>query len=300
MDEIEENGQFRMRLDDDVEETVIPTAVDELRLEKISTRVTIISVLIPVLIVIVLVIAYLDIKKRVVQTEDTGSMSFQTLSNDLESRFSSLSLRQARLEEQMAAYIDRSEQAVARIEIKLKGLEDTTNAMPGNLASKKTMNDAVKGLEHKLTNIATGLEEAQGQMVAAVDQWRSETEQWGSRLGKLQTDLNAVRTDLTAMTPALEKIDARLKSVEDEKMDKPAMDLALSLEGLRIKQDLKSPLDALANKVEKLEKQIDALKAQIRSSPSPSTGARSQGTPTAPTSTGGGTGSTVKEQPLNR
>ena len=126
-EDLEENGQFKMRAgdtDEPIDESVIPTTVDELRLEKLNTRVTVISILIPVLIVIVLVIAYLDIKKRVVHTEDTGSINVQKLSQDLESRFSSLSVRQAELEQNLTALVQKSDQAAARMEVKLKKMED--------------------------------------------------------------------------------------------------------------------------------------------------------------------------------
>jgi hypothetical protein len=73
----EKESHFKMRMDNGFEDPETPLDVDDMRLEKLNTRVTIISVMIPVLIVIVLVIAYLDIQKRVMHTEDTGSMSIQ-------------------------------------------------------------------------------------------------------------------------------------------------------------------------------------------------------------------------------
>jgi DNA repair exonuclease SbcCD ATPase subunit len=296
MNDIEDNDHFKMPLDDEVEEAVIPAEVDELRLEKISTRVTIISILIPVLIVIVLTFAYLDIKKQVVQTEDTGSMGIQHLSKDVESRFSSLSLRQARLEEQLAAYIDRNEQSMARIEIRLKNLDEATKALPKGLVSQKALNESVDGLQHKLANIASGLEDAQGQMGAASDQWHAQMDGFRTEFAKLQEGLKNLRADLAQITPELEKIDTRLSRVEDEKMDKPAMDLALSLEGLRIKQDLKASLDALATKVEKMDKQIGVLKEKILSPTPLPPKVEHQGTRQKPAASEDITSTELKEQ----
>jgi chromosome segregation ATPase len=260
MDEIEENGQFKMRLGDDVEDAEIPTSVNELRLEKISTRVTIISILIPVLIVIVLVIAYLDIKKRVLRTEDTGSMSVQNLSKDLESRFSSLSLRQAQLEEQLASLTEQNTQSTARIEVKLKELTDSLTTLNTTAASKKALQSSIGDVDKKLNNIGTGLEEVQSRVTAATEQWRKNTEQW-------QVDLNSMKTATASFEVNVDAANKKLGILERTMIDKPSMDLALRLEALRIEQNLKSPLDLLQQQVKRLESQVNGLSA--RQAPSP-------------------------------
>jgi DNA repair exonuclease SbcCD ATPase subunit len=257
----EDNGQFKMRLDDDMEDlevTSIPASVDEMRLEKINTRVTIISILIPVLIAIVLVIAYLDIKKRVVRTEDEGSMSFQNLSADLESRFSSLSLRQAKLEEQMNGLSDRNNKALARIEVNLKKLDETTKALPKNLTAKEDLKAAMAGVEKKVNNIAGELEESQGQLSASIEKWNSE-------MAQLRTALTEAESQLTGLTD-------KTASIEKAKMDKPAMELAMGVEAIKIKQALKSTIDELSGKLNRLEKRVESLKNQSappRPSPAP-------------------------------
>jgi uncharacterized protein YoxC len=293
MDEIEENGQFRMAADDDIEETMIPSSVDELRLEKISTRVTIISIMIPVLIVIVLVIAYLDIKKRVVQTEDTGSMSVQNLSKDLESRFSSLSLRQARLEEQMASFIDRSDQIMTRIEIKLKGLAEKDQTLSGTLATKKALSTSLSGLDKKLGNLAKGIEDAQEQLSTSAEQLRVEIE-------NQKTDLVKLKAGIAGLDPRLEKISEKMAQVEEEKMGKAEMDLALSLEALRIKQALKTPIDELNKKISLLEKQVKVLetKASAPPPPSPAPVVKPQSTVQRPKPATQASGSAIEEKPI--
>jgi DNA repair exonuclease SbcCD ATPase subunit len=260
MDEIEENGQFKMRLGDDVENAEIPTSVNELRLEKISTRVTIISILIPVLIVIVLVIAYLDIKKRVLRTEDTGSMSVQNLSKDLESRFSSLSLRQAQLEEQLATLTEQNTQSTARIEVKLKELTDSLTTLSNTAASKKALQSSIADVDKKLNNIGTGLEEVQSRVTAATEQWRKNTEQW-------EADLNSLRTATASFEVNVDAANKKLGILERTMINKPAMDLALRLEALRIEQNLKSPLDLLQQQVKRLESQVKGLSARQPSTP---------------------------------
>ena len=99
---MEENdpSRFRMRLDDDNEERPARKGEDaDGRIQVLGKRINRMAVLLPVFVVLVLVLAYLDLEKRVIRSHDTGSNKVQSLSEDLEDRFSSLSVRQAKLEE---------------------------------------------------------------------------------------------------------------------------------------------------------------------------------------------------------
>ena len=90
--------EFKMRMDNGETESLFAEERSDLRLEKLTQKVTIISILLPVLIGVILVISYLDIKSRVTTVQDTGESGVQSLSQNLESRFSSLSVKFAALE----------------------------------------------------------------------------------------------------------------------------------------------------------------------------------------------------------
>jgi DNA repair exonuclease SbcCD ATPase subunit len=262
MDEIEETGHFKMRGGDDVEDLEVPATVDELRLEKINTRLTFISILIPVLIVIVLVIGYLDIKKMVLRSEDTGTMSVQNLSKDLESRFSSLSLRQAQLEEQATALGDQNSKAMARIEVKLKDLTDSVAALNTTTASKKVMQSSIADVDKKLNNIGNGLEETQSRFNATIEQWHKSMEQW-------EADLKSVRETTVSFDAKLKAVNEKLARIDQNKIDKPSMELAMRLEALKIEENLKSPLNLLQQKVRRLENQLKGLGDKPVTTPAP-------------------------------
>ena len=260
----EEQSHFKMRMDHGIEEPELPADVDDLRLEKISTRVTIISVMIPVLIVIVLVIAYLDIKKRVMHTEDTGSMSIQKISEDLESRFSSISLRQAQLEEELKRLVDNANQSAARMEVKITKMEEAVKDARATLAGKKELNEAVAGLDKKLANVAAALDETKVQLAAIPAQ--------------LNTSLEQVRTTATESKTQIAGFEEKLTRIGREKIDKPALDLAVRLENLKLEQLLKAQIGTLEDKMRNLEKQV----SQVSSRPTPSPAATVRPRTTAP------------------
>jgi hypothetical protein len=268
----EEESHFKMRMDNSIEEPEIPADVDDLRMEKLNTRVTIISVMIPVLIVIVLVIAYLDIQKRVTHTEDTGSMSIQKISEDLESRFSSISLRQAQLEDEIKRLFDSSNQSAARLEVKLTQLDAALKDARAKLADKREVSDAVAGLDKKLGNVAAALDETRIQLAEIPAQ--------------LAAGIEQIRVSATESKTKITGVEEKLTRLNNEKIDKPALDLALRLENLKLEQLLKAQIGTLEDKLRSLEKQVGQAAAKPATIPAapvrPKPAAPGIAPPTAP------------------
>jgi len=236
-EERDENVHFRMIPDDEAEDNVIPAQVDELRIERLNQRMTLISILIPVLIVVILGIAYLDIKRRVIHTEDTGAQTVQHLSEDLESRFSSLSLSQAHLEEALAKMQDQTNQSLAKAQVNLKKMEDALDQTRKAMVSQKDLQAVSHKTNQGLANVARSVDEIKVQ----VDQINQSL---SSRLGQLDQRMAELDTKLLEFRE-------KLSSIENSKIDKAAMDLALKLEILKTKRAF--------------EVQIEELRAQIMS-----------------------------------
>ena len=62
---------FQFGNNDESPEPILQEELQELKIEKLSNRVTLLTILIPLMIGIILVIAYLDIKNRVTRTHNT-------------------------------------------------------------------------------------------------------------------------------------------------------------------------------------------------------------------------------------
>jgi len=287
----DEISHFKMRLEDEIEATPGPAAADDVRLEKLSTRVTMISILIPVLIVVVLVITYLDIKARVTKTEDTGTMSLQSLSQEVESRFSSLSVRQAALEETVARITDESSKSLAAVQIKLKSISDSLAQIKETAAAKTELKNvgaevkaAASDLTNKIGNVAGAVEEVQ------------------TSLAKVTGDMQGLKTEfndgLSASKGQLTKIEERTAALQREKIDKASMDLALRLETLKVEQQLKSRIEALQAQLDALEKKLAQRPpaAQVSSS-APGAGGT---TPARPSSVAPPPSQATPAQPLAR
>ncbi len=301
IEEREDDEQFKMRLDvpnDIVEEPAIPAEINELKLEKISQRVTLISVLIPVLIVIVLVITYLDIKKRVTQTEDTGNIEFQKLSTDLESRFSSLSVRQARIEDAMEKLATQNTQSSAAIQVRFEKIEDAIKKTAGNSVGQKEFGATKAELVNQLNSVVSSANEASQQVATITQEIKKQMDQLSQSLASINTRMAEQGKQLSAL--------------DQNKIDKPALDLALRLEILKSQNELKSQIETLKSQLEALQNQISQSsqkKGVSTAAPPPSTApatsapkaeasrpaSEAQAPPTKPAN---GSGSKIEEQTI--
>jgi len=242
-----EDVQFKMRLDGEVEDAVIPAQVDELRIEKLSHRITLISILIPVLIVVILGVAYMDIKRRVIRTEDTGAVTVQHLSEDLESRFSSLSLSQAHLEEALAKFQDQTNQSLAKAQVNIQKMDDSLEKSRSAMVSQKEMKATSDKMDQGLTNVARSAEEIKAQ----VDGLNQSVQSRLAQLGQQLVDLNNRLLELKETLSGLEK----------NKIDKTALDLAITLEMLKAKQGFNLKLDEIQAQLQALEQKVADLSA---------------------------------------
>jgi chromosome segregation ATPase len=170
----------------------------------------------------------------------------------VESRFSTLSLRQAKLEELLKQTSEKDDQSLAQIQVNLKKLEDRVKGVGRNLASKKDLDTKVDAIQKKIDNVSNAMDENQ----ANVTQINSQ----------MQTKLSQMGETLENRDNRIAQLETQLAGLDQEKIDKSALDLAISLEALKIKQSLKSQLDDIDARLKALETRI---KTQSRSVPAP-------------------------------
>jgi chromosome segregation ATPase len=282
-DKLKDHRQFKMQLDAEVDDSPITNQVDELRMEKLNQRVTIISILIPVLIVVILFIAYMDIKQRVIRTEDTGVSGVQNLSKEVESRFSTLSLRQAKLEELLKQTSDVNNQSLAKIQVKLKKLEDSANKAGKGLASKKELNSKIDPIKLQIGNLSKSMDETNTNFAEVDRQIQSTLTQMGEKLGNREDQIT--------------QLQEKLAGLDQEKIDKSALNLAMKLEMLKIKQTYKTQLEDIEDRIKRLEAKIKARQTAAtppRQKPAKTTPEARPQQPTAPEPSG----QQIKEQPI--
>ena len=248
----EDQEKFRLQPTDELDEPSIGGNVNELRLEKISQRVTLISIIIPVLIIIVLAFTYLDVKKRMTYTEDTGMMEFEKLSADLESRFSSLSVRQAKLEETIISFTSNYDQALAGLNIKVDKINSSLDSLEKIFLSRKDfkpiqdeMNRNISQATANIDNVAADVDQVDGQIATMTKELKAQI----SGIGKIITDKDN----------ELNKIQESIKALNAKQIDEPDIDLKVKLATLKMKQDIMSQMDQIELRLKSISEKIEKL-----------------------------------------
>jgi len=226
--------KFRIRIDDKSPDTGFEEEIKDRRIEKLNQKITFVSILIPCLIAVILLVAYLDIRKRVGGMHSTG----EAVSQDLDSRLSLVSEKQTKLEDMV----------VKKIEVELK---EATTAIryirSARKADNKTLKGAIAGIEKRLSPARKDLEN----VASRVKAFDKNLTNFGKEIEKAKNDLNKMQTDISLLSSA--------------KIDGKALDKALNSKQKIYEQKLKQITVDLANKVESIRKRIKKIEMSMLS-----------------------------------
>ncbi|MEA3279508.1 MAG: hypothetical protein U9Q38_02760 [Thermodesulfobacteriota bacterium] len=253
-----ENSRFKIRLDDEIPDSGFQEELEDQRIEKLSRRITLVSILIPCLICVILFVAYLDIKKRVAGMHSTG----ETLSQDLGARVSSLDIIHAK-------QIDSINQTTSSMQ---KELNEATTAIKYIRSARKTdnkkFNRSINKIEKKLESAYKDLEIAASKIKILDSGFKKELTDLNKGLNKARKELSKLQADIAALSSA--------------KIDKKIFDIALKKEQRVFQQKLDKTVKDLEDKIESIQKSLKKVKKTATSSPPPSKPASE----TAPKKTG--------------
>ena len=253
----------------DSEQTIYQEEAKDRRVEKISHRVTIISILIPVLIGVVFFIAYRDITGRVSQSQDTGAMEIQNLSSQLEENFAKLSTKYGDLEAALTQKLAALEKVDKSMKTNLKKAEDTVAKINATKVDKKEQQDAIAKIDKALNPLRQELK-AINSITADLQNQNNDLK---LQIATLSTDLTrlSVNTEKTLKASAaihskeLNAIQTDLSSLSGRKMDKEALQLELLKARKQFQRDLdvaKSAIDrrlaSILRRIKDLEKVVQA------------------------------------------
>jgi hypothetical protein len=285
------SDEFKIRFsenDTEDQNSVMQEEILERRLEKLNTRVTLISILVPVLIVVIFTFAYLDIKHRVYSMHDTGVDELQKLSRNLESKFSSLSVKFAKFEESLAQReaslkgmeesfskkIVPMEKAFSTLDTSIKDVKKNLQESEKNIReimATQTNNVGKKEFEGKFVGIEKSFEDTQNDMQTVMAQMKALDTNFKNELKLLTDYLAKEKKRIDDVARASDGFSEDMKKVQSQfqVLSKKADgfvhndDLPLAVEKARLK--LKVALDETMMKI---QNRIDVLERQISSSQS--------------------------------
>lgn len=233
-----------MRIDDEGPEAQFQEEADNFPIQKLKKRMTLISIFIPCLIIVIILVAYFDIKKNLFKVDSSGTMGVQALSKTLESKFSSLSIREANLEEAFGKKIESLEKTVGSLQ---KSVKEATTAIKHIRSARKSDNEKI---EHSITEIDNTLATVPSHLAKISSDLKSLDLTFTKKMTDLSQTVKNSRDDLLKMR-------SEISSIKSSKVDKNDLKSAL-------KDQQEIYQIALRQLTVNLEEQINDLEKRLK------------------------------------
>jgi len=230
-------------------------------------RVNLLSILISMLLIVVLAIVYLDIKRSVSSLSVSGSQSIQELAADLQSRFSSLSIQYAKLEEESGK---RSRALEERLKQKTDALEKGAAAMKASLSATE---EALKTLGSAKLN-ADEFRKASAAAEKSIKSIQELSATGLAKIGVIEADQRKFSGDIQQSAQVLQKEIGQLRkdltALQGTKVDRETLSSTLTGQKENYQQMLNLLTRKLEGRIEALEGRLDQMERSARSvRPSP-------------------------------
>jgi chromosome segregation ATPase len=238
-----ESKKFEISMDDEIPEFQTQEDFDDQKIEKLHKRITRISIIIPCLVVLIILAGYFDLKKNLSNINTEGSMGVQTLSKALESRFSSLSIKEAKIEETLDKKIEALEKATASLQATSK---EADTAIRYIRSARKKDNQSTEGaiqqIENKLASIVKDLDKISSDL-------NGMDKTFSAKLAILSQSTDSSKN-------ALQTIRSDISSLKSSKADLAALKDQQKVYQLALRQLTSS----LEDRIKSVEKMLNELK----------------------------------------
>lgn len=152
---------------DDLSAVMFREELNELKIEKLSTRITTISIIIPCLIAAILFFAYMEIKARMADVENSEKSEIQEIADALELKFNALTVDFAGIKHQLETTGPVVDEAIKKIESAIANLKTEDNAKKSEVTEAvNRIEKAVADNEASTKLIIKNMEETAGKTLA--------------------------------------------------------------------------------------------------------------------------------------
>ena len=273
--------EFKFSSDDPGPETFYQEELKDLRVEKLSQKVTLLSILLPILIGIAIFFGYRDLTGRVSQTQDTGSMEVQRISRRLEeiskefndkliTFTTTLSTQDQAFDSTVSGKLAAVNKNVTALNKNLKSLNDNLNQtrrivknLDASKADKKSqnaafakVNTALKSMDGELKSLA----KLQGELKTLSSGIKNLERNFDQKMGKAaSTAEQSRRKDFKALQTSL-------ADLAGQKVDLDTFELEVFKLRKNYQNRVAQEITAINQKLGAIQKQIDNIQRVSKSS----------------------------------
>jgi len=232
--------EFQIRFDEESPDVVFQKEIKNLRLEKLSKRVTIISILIPCFICILLLLVYFDLRNKVTANQSTGVTNIQSLSKDFNTRLNEHSSQLSKIEESLASNISSYEKKLSSLKFRIYKSENRIKKIKSSKADKKDQ----EILKKETNNFSTKLDN-----LDVI---------FSGKMTGLSAEQNAIKKDLV-------KLSSDISSLSSQKeINRLFLDNQLKKQEKNQQQELNQIKKELENKILSMQKQLKEFDKRLK------------------------------------
>ncbi len=259
--------------DSDISASAYHEEINTIKIDKLSNKVTIISIIIPCLIGAILIFAYLDMKERVVDVDVTKQSQVDKISEQLEVKLNALDVKIAKNRFDL-------DNKLPEIEKKTLSLEGQTAKLASTKADNSSVKTKLSKLEKRIANNAkqdkttlqtiervnkqtlTTIQENQTHFDNTAKQIKDEFTLFKEEFDARLLELSEYEQEIGSLRKNLSLLDKKFKHFEQETLNQEKFDAEISQIESRI-INLDKQMTTLSKKLNtnlsRLQKDIDQL-----------------------------------------
>lgn len=209
------------------------------RLEKLSQKVTILSILIPCIIGILIVFIYLDIKNKVVQVHTTGSSEVNKISSEFSKTISEIKQKNSDIEKNLNTKTGNLEKSLSRLNKSIKKAEKNISFLTSSKINKKAVNNEIATLKKETEALKTSITELTSQ---------------STKLVKIANELNKRLGDVAVLKSEVERLEIDLAYLKDNIIEKSELSNELKKQKIFYQLELKELSDTVNKKIDSMKR----------------------------------------------
>ena len=185
--------------DDNVNYTV---DADNKKFDKLTQKVTLLSILMPCVLGLLLLFLYFDMNKKVGQVNSSGSAQVSDISKELETTISDIKAKSDSFEKSLNAKIAKLDKSIASINKSLKKAEKNISFITYSKINKKQFNADLKKINGTTTQLKADIDSVarqNAQLTIIAEQLKDRT----NELDSLKKSIGLLQTDLAQTTGSL-------------------------------------------------------------------------------------------------
>ncbi len=245
--------------------------VHSLRIDKLSNRVTIISVILPCLVGAILFFAYLDMKEKVTDADLDKKNQVEQMSLQIEEQLNALDIRVAKNRFDL-------DNALPEADKKITAMNDQLTKITASKADAAIVKDQLAKLETRVAN-NTGqskiafqtIERIQQEMLSSQAGLKTGVDQQIKQMNQGMTDLKksvegkivglaAYEQQLAELKKNLSLMDKKLKSMEQDMVSQARLDDQFK----RMKEELSAGIASAEKQIQALDKKLTGQIAKLQ------------------------------------